>query len=181
MLGLGGYGGSSRALGLTTKRRPAGSLSNPALPVLCRNHLPPPSPPNISNPFLRPHHTDKQTEHKCHGCFLPRIAVATLNFRTPERSTTITYRVVDGDTMAVSVVEVESQRAVVQYGHMLRLPVQPGEALALPPVGSSSLSSSSGLGAGGGGGGGGLGPGRGSGRGSSGGVGGGGGGRIGGM
>ena len=168
-------------------RRKEGRLARSRIPLfLCSVVItcpppPPPPPPNISNPFLRPHHTDKQTEHKCHGCFLPRIAVATLNFRTPERSTTITYRVVDGDTMAVSVVEVESQRAVVQYGHMLRLPVQPGEALALPPVGSSSLSSSSGLGAGGGGGGGGLGPGRGSGRGSSGGVGGGGGGRIGGM
>lgn len=58
--------------------------------------------------------------HVCHGWFLPRIAVATLNFRLPERSYTITYRVVDEDTMAVSIVEVESQKAVIQYGHMCR-------------------------------------------------------------
>lgn len=76
------------------------------------------------------------------------MATATLNFRMPERSTTITYRVVDEDTMAVSVVEVESQRAVVQYGHMLRLPVQPGDASS-----SGSRSVRGGGGAGGGGGG----------------------------
>ncbi|EWM28510.1 hypothetical protein Naga_100131g1 [Nannochloropsis gaditana] len=62
-------------------------------------------------------------EHKCHGWFLPSISVATLNFRSYDRSTTVTYRVVDEDTMAVSIVEVESQRSSVQYGHMLRLPV----------------------------------------------------------
>jgi len=86
------------------------------------------------NPF--PSHP----EHKCHGWFLPHIAVATLNFRTPERSTTVTYRVVDEDTMAVSIVEVESQRSVLQYGHMLRLPVM-----------DSGLSGSGGWGGSGGG------------------------------
>jgi hypothetical protein len=49
--------------------------------------------------------------------------VATLNFRLPQQSYSLTYRVVDEDTMAVSIVEVESQRAVIQYGHMIRLPV----------------------------------------------------------
>ncbi len=52
--------------------------------------------------------------------------MATLNFRTPDRSTTVTYRVVDEDTMAVSITEVESQRSVIQYGHMMRLPVLGG-------------------------------------------------------
>lgn len=61
--------------------------------------------------------------HVCHGWFLPRIAVATLNFRLPERSYTITYRIVDEDTIAVAIVEVESQRSVIQHGHMVRLPV----------------------------------------------------------
>lgn len=66
----------------------------------------------------------------------------------PERSTTVTYRVVDEDTMAVTVVEVESQRAVVQYGHMLRLPLQPGDASSLS---ASTAVSIGGRGVGGGG------------------------------
>jgi hypothetical protein len=49
------------------------------------------------------------------------VAGATLPFRLPERSLTETYRVVDRDRMAVSLVDVGSQGAVVQYGHMLRL------------------------------------------------------------
>lgn len=111
-------------------------------------------PPNPNPPPPSPPHA---TEHKCQGCFLPRVATATLHFRTPARSTTVTYRVVDEDTMAVSVVEVESQRAVVQYGHMLRLPLQPGEAPSSSSARPSTVPGGGGVrgrAAGGGGGGG---------------------------
>jgi hypothetical protein len=58
----------------------------------------------------------------CRGEYLASTAVAVLNFWQPGSTVTVTYRVLDQDTMAVCVVEAEAGKpAIIQYGNMLRL------------------------------------------------------------
>jgi len=58
----------------------------------------------------------------CHGKFIPSSQVAVLNFFQPQSSILVTYRVVDSDTMAVCIVEVdEKQPPTLQYGNMYRI------------------------------------------------------------
>ena len=68
-------------------------------------------------------------EHKgnrCHGMFQPMSSVAVLNFYMQTSTVTITYRVMDVDTMAVCIVEVDqNHRPTVQYGNMCRISATP--------------------------------------------------------
>ncbi|CEG38458.1 -like protein [Plasmopara halstedii] len=58
----------------------------------------------------------------CHGVFKPETNVAILNFCLRESVVTITYRVLDANTMAVCIVDVDSEHTpTVQYGNMYRI------------------------------------------------------------
>eukprot|EP00947_MAST-08B_sp_MAST-8B-sp1_P004827 g4827.t1 len=60
--------------------------------------------------------------HKCNGVFQPATSVAILNFYMAASTVTITYRVMDADTMAVCIVEVDDKHTpTIQYGNMCRL------------------------------------------------------------
>ena len=61
--------------------------------------------------------------HVCHGVFKPASAVISLNFDLPDDKTiTYTYRIMDPHTIAVCVVEVDSEHTpTIQYGHMCRI------------------------------------------------------------
>ncbi|KAF1780097.1 HAD-like domain [Phytophthora cactorum] len=55
----------------------------------------------------------------CHGVFKPEANVAILNFCLQESMVTITYRVLDANTMAVCIVDVDSEHTpTIQYGNM---------------------------------------------------------------
>ncbi|CCI48769.1 unnamed protein product [Albugo candida] len=59
---------------------------------------------------------------KCHGVFTNVSNVATLNFCLPTAMVTITYRVLDRDTMAVCIVDVDNDHTpTIQFGHMYRI------------------------------------------------------------
>ncbi|KAF4324120.1 hypothetical protein BBO99_00001792 [Phytophthora kernoviae] len=58
----------------------------------------------------------------CHGVFKPEASVAILNFTLQESMVTITYRVLDANTMAVCIVDVDSEHTpTIQYGNMYRI------------------------------------------------------------
>ncbi|CAH0476840.1 unnamed protein product [Peronospora belbahrii] len=58
----------------------------------------------------------------CHGVFKPEASVAILNFCLQESMVTITYRVLDVNTMAVCIVDVDSEHTpTIQYGNMYRI------------------------------------------------------------
>eukprot|EP00644_Phytophthora_capsici_P017551 jgi/Phyca11/551420/estExt2_Genewise1Plus.C_PHYCAscaffold_420071 len=58
----------------------------------------------------------------CHGVFKPEASVAILNFCLQESMVTITYRVLDANTMAVCIVDVDSEHTpTIQYGNMYRI------------------------------------------------------------
>ncbi|KUF96179.1 Thymidylate kinase [Phytophthora nicotianae] len=55
----------------------------------------------------------------CHGVFKPEANVAILNFCLQESMVTITYRVLDANTMAVCIVDVDSEHTpTIQYGNI---------------------------------------------------------------
>jgi hypothetical protein len=67
---------------------------------------------------------------RCTGTYQFSTRVAALDFKLESSSVMITYRVIDKDTMAVCVVEVESTQVgsgkpssspTIQYGHMFRI------------------------------------------------------------
>jgi len=58
----------------------------------------------------------------CHGKFLPASGVAILNFFQAHSTVLVVQRVVDADTMAVCIIEVdEKQLPTLQYGNMYRI------------------------------------------------------------
>ncbi|KAG6966876.1 hypothetical protein JG687_00004608 [Phytophthora cactorum] len=66
----------------------------------------------------------------CHGVFKPEANVAILNFCLQESMVTITYRVLDANTMAVCIVDVDSEHTpTIQYGNMYR--INPSKRVAI--------------------------------------------------
>ena len=60
--------------------------------------------------------------HACHGLFKPQTAAMTLMIDLPSRTVTWTLRILDRDTMAICVIEVDGERVpTVEYGHMCRI------------------------------------------------------------
>eukprot|EP00026_Physarum_polycephalum_P012843 Phypoly_transcript_13183.p1 GENE.Phypoly_transcript_13183~~Phypoly_transcript_13183.p1 ORF type:complete len:176 (+),score=9.87 Phypoly_transcript_13183:535-1062(+) len=58
----------------------------------------------------------------CHGKFLPASGVAILNFFQAHSTVLVVQRIVDADTMAVCIIEVdEKQVPTLQYGNMYRI------------------------------------------------------------
>eukprot|EP01111_Echinosteliopsis_oligospora_P012926 TRINITY_DN450_c0_g1_i1.p1 TRINITY_DN450_c0_g1~~TRINITY_DN450_c0_g1_i1.p1 ORF type:complete len:224 (-),score=62.36 TRINITY_DN450_c0_g1_i1:8-679(-) len=58
----------------------------------------------------------------CHGKFMPASNVAILNFFQAHSTVLVVYRVVDADTMAVCIIEIdEKQSPTLQYGNMYRI------------------------------------------------------------
>ncbi|TYZ68889.1 hypothetical protein PybrP1_012593 [[Pythium] brassicae (nom. inval.)] len=58
----------------------------------------------------------------CHGVFKPEASVAIFNFCLQESMVTITYRILDANTMAVCIVDVDSEHTpTIQYGNMYRI------------------------------------------------------------
>ncbi|KAJ0391934.1 hypothetical protein P43SY_011225 [Pythium insidiosum] len=55
----------------------------------------------------------------CHGVFKPEASVAIFNFCLQESMVTITYRILDANTMAVCIVDVDSEHTpTIQYGNI---------------------------------------------------------------
>ncbi|KAF1321168.1 hypothetical protein FI667_g12035, partial [Globisporangium splendens] len=55
----------------------------------------------------------------CHGVFKPESSVAIFNFCLQESMVTITYRILDANTMAVCIVDVDSEHTpTIQYGNI---------------------------------------------------------------
>ena len=64
--------------------------------------------------------------HACHGLFKPQTAAMTLMIDLPSRTVTWTLRVLDRDTLAICVIEVDGERVpTVEYGHMCRIASAP--------------------------------------------------------
>ena len=58
----------------------------------------------------------------CSGMFNPMTSTAVLNFFLKSSTVTITYRVMDMNTLAVVIVEVdEGHSPTIQYGNMCRI------------------------------------------------------------
>ncbi|GLD97452.1 hypothetical protein PINS_up006136 [Pythium insidiosum] len=58
----------------------------------------------------------------CHGVFKPEASVAIFNFCLQDSMVTITYRILDANTMAVCIVDVDSEHTpTIQYGNMYRI------------------------------------------------------------
>lgn len=58
----------------------------------------------------------------CHGIYQPQTKVAIFNFCLQESIVTITYRILDENTMAVCIVDVDSEHTpTIQYGNMCRI------------------------------------------------------------
>ena len=58
----------------------------------------------------------------CSGTYQASTKVATLQLTMPKSSVTITYRIIDPDTMAVCIIEVDTKHTpTIQYGHMVRI------------------------------------------------------------
>ncbi|OQS02568.1 hypothetical protein THRCLA_21388 [Thraustotheca clavata] len=58
----------------------------------------------------------------CHGLFKPESSVAIFNFCLQESLVTITYRILDANTMAVCIIDVDSEHTpTIQYGNMYRI------------------------------------------------------------
>ncbi|GAB9477715.1 hypothetical protein Gpo141_00014848, partial [Globisporangium polare] len=58
----------------------------------------------------------------CHGVFKPESSVAIFNFCLQESMVTITYRILDANTMAVCIVDVDSEHTpTIQCGNMYRI------------------------------------------------------------
>ena len=63
-----------------------------------------------------------RAENRCYGNFQPGSKVATLNFLMTNSTVTVTFRVMDADTLAVCIVEVDAKHTPsIQYGNMMRL------------------------------------------------------------
>ncbi|CAK5160331.1 unnamed protein product, partial [Aphanomyces euteiches] len=59
----------------------------------------------------------------CHGLFKPESSVAIFNFCLQDSMVTITYRILDANTMAVCIVDVDSDHTpTIQYGNMYASP-----------------------------------------------------------
>ena len=59
---------------------------------------------------------------QCTGTYQASIKTAVLHLSMPASSVTITYRVLDANTMAVCIVEVDTAHTpTIQYGHMNRI------------------------------------------------------------
>ena len=59
---------------------------------------------------------------QCTGTYQASTKVAVLHLHMPDSSVTITYRVLDANTMAVCIVEVDTTHTpTIQYGHMNRI------------------------------------------------------------
>ncbi|ELR12511.1 uncharacterized protein ACA1_028150 [Acanthamoeba castellanii str. Neff] len=58
----------------------------------------------------------------CHGQFMDKTSVAILNFFIRSSTVTATYRIMDADTIAVCITEVdERHKPTIQYGNMYRI------------------------------------------------------------
>ena len=58
----------------------------------------------------------------CRGDFFGSTSTAILNFFQKNSTVTVTYRILDPDTMAVCVIESEpGKSAIIQFGNMLRI------------------------------------------------------------
>jgi hypothetical protein len=59
---------------------------------------------------------------QCNGTYQASTKTAVLHLNMPASSVTITYRVLDANTMAVCIVEVDTAHTpTIQYGHMNRI------------------------------------------------------------
>jgi len=59
---------------------------------------------------------------QCTGTYHASTKVAVLHLNMPQSNVTITYRVIDANTMAVCIVEVDTTHTpTVQFGHMNRI------------------------------------------------------------
>jgi len=76
----------------------------------------------------------------CKGTYFPN-GVAILNFILRNSVVSVTYRIIDGDTMAVCIVEVDDKnQPTIQYGNMYRM-----DPSLYSANGGSNASSSSGI------------------------------------
>jgi len=58
----------------------------------------------------------------CHGQYMDKNSVAILNFFIRNSTVTATYRIIDNDTIAVCITEVdERHKPTIQYGNMYRI------------------------------------------------------------